>query len=271
MPAYKLIFDSRDHSAFSALGTASALPGNLSLIQFESLELAADVRETILRINQGSRTAFIIPVREYKAIFYDMDSTVIAEESINELSRAAGKEAEVALITEQAMAGLLDFTSALKERVRMLKDLPDSVIDEVRARLTINPGMTAVSQAAKARGIQLYLVSGGFNSLASRVVRELEFDGFIANELDSENGQLNGQLRGAIINAEAKAEFLTDTCKRSGFHVNETITVGDGANDLPMMQASGASIGYNPKSVLLPHIFGAIFTPADHAALIHAL
>lgn len=271
MPAFKLIVDNRDLSAFSNMPHRQRAGENLTLITFEALELPETIRKEVLRINQQSRTAFVLPAREWKALFFDMDSTVIAEESINELSRAAGKEAEVALITEQAMAGLLDFTSALKERVRMLNGLPETVIDEVRARLTINPGMRELSEAARSRGFKLYLVSGGFNTLASRIVKDLGFDGFIANELDSDQGKLTGQLRGAIVNAEAKAQFLVDTCKQFGIHLNETITVGDGANDLPMMQTSGASIGYNPKSVLLPHIFGAIFAPADHAALISAL
>ncbi len=270
MPAFRLICEHRDAKAFLSLGRESRV-NQLSCIEFEALELTTELRTTVLHLNQAGRTAFITPVRQWKAIFYDMDSTVIAEESINELSRAAGKEAEVALITEQAMAGLLDFTSALKERVRMLSQLPESVIEEVRSRLTINPGMHSLSQAAKAKGIRLYLVSGGFNALASRVVRDLGFDGFIANELDTASGVLTGQLRGAIINAEAKAEFLLDTSKKLGIHLNETLTVGDGANDLPMMQVSGASIGYNPKTVLLPHIHGAIFRPEDHSALILAL
>lgn len=271
MPLYNLIYDARERSSFASFGQAKPQPQNLELITVDTLEIDSALKAAILSVNRAGRTAFYLPQREWKAIFFDMDSTVIQEESINELSRAAGKEEEVALITEQAMAGLLDFTSALKERVRMLKDLPDSVIGEVRERLTINPGMQELSQATRARAYKLYLVSGGFNALASRIVRELNFDGFVANELDSENGKLTGQLRGSIVNAEAKAQFLIDTCKGSGLHQNETITVGDGANDLPMMQASGASIGYNPKSVLLPHINGAIFQPQDHAALIYAL
>ncbi|RYZ61673.1 MAG: phosphoserine phosphatase SerB, partial [Proteobacteria bacterium] len=199
----------------------------------------------------------------------DMDSTVIGEESIIELARAADKQTEVAEITEQAMAGLLDFTSALRERVRMLSGLPDSTIDAVAKGLTINRGMIELSQEFNKRGIKLFLVSGGFNALASGVARTLGFEGFIANELDSEDGHLNGKLRGSIINAEAKAQFLTETCTRLGIHVNDTLTVGDGANDLLMMQASGAAIGYFPKKILLSHISGAIYH--DHSDLIFAL
>lgn len=271
MPSYKLVVDKRELKRFSQFPDIRSVSDHLSLIKFEAAELPPEIRAEILQINQEQRTAFIVPVKDYRAMFFDMDSTVIAEESIIELSRAAGKEKEVGEITEQAMAGLLDFTSALKERVRMLTALPDTVIEDVSARLTINPGIKELSEAAIEKGIKLFLVSGGFNALASRIVRKLHFDGFLANELDSENGQLTGELRGAIINAEAKAQFLLDTCIKLGIHQNETMTIGDGANDLPMMQASGASIGYYPKSVLLPHILGAIFAPADHGALIFAL
>lgn len=271
MPTFQLTLDNRDLDSFAYLGHPLSLSETLSTIRFDALVAAPSLRSEILRINQARRTAFLVPKNEWKALFFDMDSTVIAEESIIELAKAAGKESEVARITEQAMEGLLDFTAALKERVRMLKGLSLTVIDDVRAHLTINPGMQELSVAARSRGIKLYLVSGGFNALASRIANDLGFEGFLANELDSHAGTLNGELQGAIINAEAKAHFLLETCKKLRIHPSETLAIGDGANDLPMMNLAGASIGYYPKSVLLPHISGAIFESQDHSALIPTL
>ncbi|MBC7662113.1 MAG: phosphoserine phosphatase SerB [Chitinophagaceae bacterium] len=270
MTTFKLLVDSKHAKVFADLGSAARVDGpRLTRYVWEADEIAPDIRGRILRVTEGGHTAFYLPVREWKAAFFDMDSTVIAQESIVELAKAAGKENEVALITEQAMAGLLDFTSALRERVRMLSGLPDSVIAAVSKRLTINSGMTELGAFAKQKGIKLYLVSGGFNALASGIARTLGFEGFIANELDSENGVLTGNLRGTIINAESKALFLKETCARLNIHLNDTLTIGDGANDLLMMQASGAAIGYFPKKVLLPHLHGAIFH--DHRDLIHVL
>lgn len=272
MTTFKLIVDSRKSDSFSHLGRPEPLKVlKLTRFVWTENEISPGILDRILKTTQAGYSCFYLPGREWKAAFFDMDSTVIKQESIVELSRAAGKETEVAEITEQAMAGLLDFTSSLRERVKMLAGLPDSIITTVAKGLTINPGMHDFSKEAKKLGIMLYLVSGGFNSLASGVAKELGFDGFIANELDSEGGVLTGRLRGTIINAEAKAQFLMETCTKLGLHPNDTLVVGDGANDLLMMQAAGASLGYYPKSVLLPHIFGAVFAPHDHRALIHAL
>ncbi len=272
MATFKLLVDSRQSDTFANLGSPEQLKAlRLTRYVWEANEVSQDIKDRILKTTQGGHTCLYLPKREWKAAFFDMDSTVIRQESIVELSKAAGKEAEVASITEQAMAGLLDFTSALRERVKMLGGLPDTIISKVAKALTISPGMPEFCKEAKLRKIKLYLVSGGFNALASGIARELQFDGFIANELDSENNALTGRLRGAVINAESKAQFLVETCTKLGIHVNDTLVVGDGANDLLMMQAAGAAIGYYPKSILLPHISGAISNGHDHRALIYAL
>jgi len=272
MATFKLLVDSRQSDTFAHLGTPEHLKAlRLTRFVWDAPELTADIKARVLKTNQSGLTCLYLPKRDWKAVFFDMDSTVIRQESIIELAKAAGKEAEVARITDQAMAGLLDFTSALRERVKMLGGLPDSIISKVAKTLTINPGMPDFCKEAKTKKIKLFLVSGGFNALASGIARELAFDGFIANELDSENNTLTGRLRGAVINAESKAQFLMETCTKLGIHLNDTLVVGDGANDLLMMQAAGAAIGYFPKSILLPHIAGAIFNGHDHRALIHAL
>lgn len=202
-----------------------------------------------------------LPIR---AVFFDMDSTVIAEESIVELARAAEKEREVSMITEQAMAGELDFAEALRARVAMLKGLPASIIDEVGSRLTLNPGIQDFAAFCRDVKVPIFLVSGGFHDLAANITRRVGFAGFRANRLGilSQLGSdvLTGTIDGDIVDGIAKRNFMLETCKKLGIDPGQCAAVGDGANDLPMLQCAGVAVGYRPKSVLLPHIHAANMT-----------
>ncbi len=270
MSSYRLMTDADRTSDFDALGPSTPIESlQLSLFRFDSPAIPGPIRQQILAVNSAGYTGLVVPERAWKAIFFDMDSTVIAEESIVELARAAGKEAEVHSITEQAMAGLLDFKAALRQRVAMLEGLPAKLIEEVTRTLTINPGMKEFSLAAQAKGVELYLVSGGFNPLAQKIAQELGFTAFKANELAIKSDKLTGELIGDIVDGEAKAKYLEDICKQRGFALHDTVAVGDGANDLPMIRIAGASIGYHPKAVLLPYVNGANLH--DHRVLVHAL
>ncbi len=272
MAGFKLIVDSLFAERFTHLAAPQPLTHSgfaFTLFEWSAPALSDLVREHVLSITQKSRTAFILPVKPWKAIFFDMDSTVIGQESIVELARAAGKEAEVSEITERAMAGLLDFEGALRQRVAMLKDLPDTIIHDVAQRLTINPGMRELAEAAHNRGIKLFLVSGGFDTLAAGIASSLGFAGSKANTLELRAGKLTGGLLGEIVDAQAKARFLEATCAKFGWNLDEVLAVGDGANDLKMMEKAGGSLGYHPKAVLLPHISGASFN--DHRAFIFGL
>ena len=120
---------------------------------------------------------------------------------------------------------------------------------------------------AKAKGLQLFLVSGGFRSLAQRIATDLQFNGFIASDLARTETALTGELTGPIIDAQAKADFLRKVCQQMSISTSDTLVVGDGANDLLMMQAGGGAIGYHPKPILLPQIHGANYL--DHSILIH--
>jgi phosphoserine phosphatase len=270
MSSYRLIVDAERSSLFSGLGPPR-LVTSLQLHVFPACpgSIPGTIRQQILAINSAGDTALAVPERPWKAVLFDMDSTVIAQESIVELARAAGREEEVHRITERAMAGELDFKASLRQRVAMLRGVPSDIIDRVGRTLTINPGMHEFAKAARARGIELHLVSGGFNPLAERIVRELDFQGFRANELAVADGRLSGDLIGTIVDAEIKANYLDELCQSRGFSPNEVVAVGDGANDLPMLLKAGASIGYHPKAVLLPHIHGANLH--DHRVLVHAL
>ncbi|WP_141732493.1 phosphoserine phosphatase SerB [Oligoflexus tunisiensis] len=270
MSSYRLIVDATRSSLFKGFDPPQTVTDlNLHVYAHQPGPIPGPVRQQVLGINSAGNTALVVPERPWKAVFLDMDSTVIAEESIVELARAAGREEEVHRITEQAMAGLLDFKEALRQRVAMLRGVPATVIDSVGQRLTINPGMHEFARAARARGVELHLVSGGFNPLAQKIVSELDFQGFRANELAVANGQLTGELIGEIVDAEVKAGYLDAICRQRGFAHEDVAAVGDGANDLPMLLKAGAAIGYHPKAVLLPHIHGANLH--DHRVLVHAL
>ncbi len=270
MTPYRLIVDAERSSLFTGLGPSRLVP-DMQLHLFSQCPgpIPATMRQQVLALNSAGCTAMVIPERNWKAVFFDMDSTVIAEESIVELARVAGKQEEVHRITEEAMAGLLDFKASLRKRVAMLRGVSADVIDQVGRKLTINPGMHEFARAARSRGIELHLVSGGFNPLAQRIVRELDFQGFRANELCVADGKLTGEVLGEIVDADVKVQYMEQLCHTRDFALQDVVAVGDGANDLPMLLKAGASIGYHPKAVLLPHIHGANLH--DHRVLVHAL
>lgn len=268
MAAHQLIIDQAYAATFFDLGSAQKLQeGRLASFGFEADDgRLQELKQRIRILNQKGVSAVCLPRRPWKALFFDMDSTAIAEESIVELARAAGKAEAVGLITERAMAGELDFTAALRERVRMLRGLSAAVIAEVAARLTINPGLRELAREARSQGLKLFLVSGGFEPLAQKLVSALGFDGFHANQLEVSEERLTGELLGTIVDAAGKASFLAASCQKYAFSKSEVLAVGDGANDLPMLKEAGGGIGFRPKELLLPHLDGALYD--DYRALI---
>lgn len=185
----------------------------------------------------------------FKAIAFDMDSTLINIECIDEIADAVGKKAEVAAITEAAMRGeIADFKESLRQRVALLKGAPAESLQEVYdRRLKINPGATELIQAAKAVGLRTLLVSGGFTFFADRVKDRLGMDEAHANVLEIEGGLLTGRVLGDIVDGQAKKQHLLGLCDRLGCAPAQAIAVGDGANDLLMMGAAGLSVAYHAK------------------------
>jgi phosphoserine phosphatase len=196
----------------------------------------------------------LCPVRRIKAVFFDMDATAIAQESLVELARAVGKEKEVEAITQRAMAGQLDFKAALVERVAVLSGLSEDVFAQVYSTLIINPGLQAFVAFCREIGVKVYLVSGGFMQLAEPLQRFLGIDDVQANTLEVVNKQLTGRVTGDIIDAEGKRHFMLQTCKSLSISPEEVAAVGDGANDIPMLNAAGVAVGYKPKPILIPHL-----------------
>ena len=186
--------------------------------------------------------------RRKKMLLADMDSTMIQQECIDELAEEAGVGARVKEITARAMNGELDFDGALTERVGLLKDLPEAVIDKVLdTRITLMPGGRSLLATMKAQGAYAALVSGGFTAFTARIAAELGFDENRANTLLVEDGKLTGKPGLPILGREAKVEALEQITARLGISEEDVIAVGDGANDLGMLLRAGAGVALHAK------------------------
>ncbi len=185
--------------------------------------------------------------REKKLLIADMDSTMITVECIDELADYAGIKPQIAEITERAMRGELDFAGALHERVALLKGLADEAIDQCRAeRVKIMPGARALVRTMKARGAQTLLVSGGFTRFTGPVAEEIGFDRAVANVLEIADGALAGTVTLPIVDASRKLQEL-EAAIAAGIDRTLTLAVGDGANDIPMIQGAGLGVAYHAK------------------------
>ena len=185
----------------------------------------------------------------FRAIAFDMDSTLINIECIDEIADAAGKKAEVAAITEAAMRGeITDFKDSLRRRVALLAGVSADFLGEVyEQRLRLNPGAPELLAAAREAGWATLLVSGGFTFFADRVRERLQIDTAFSNTLEIVDGRLTGRVLGDIVDGAAKRQHLLDLCARLGCPPAQAIAVGDGANDLPMMGAAGLSVAFHAK------------------------
>ena len=186
--------------------------------------------------------------RRKRLLIADMDSTIIGQECIDELADYAGLKAEISAITERAMRGELDFEAALMERVGMLKGLPESVLEETfRTRITLNPGAKTLIETMNKSGATTVLVSGGFTYFVSRVAALTGFQQFQANELLIGDGALTGKVRTPILGRAAKEAALRQFSKENAITLEETLAIGDGANDLDMIGAAGLGVAYRAK------------------------
>ncbi len=186
--------------------------------------------------------------RRKKLLIADMDSTMIGQECIDELAAEVGLKEKVADITARAMNGEIAFEPALRERVALLKGLPLSVVDEVIAkRITLTPGGPELIATMKAKGYYAALVSGGFTVFTSRIGATLGFDENRANVLLEENGILTGLVEEPILGKQAKVDALNEIAERLDISVDDAVAVGDGANDLGMLQLAGAGVALHAK------------------------
>ena len=181
---------------------------------------------------------------------FDVDSTFIQQEAIELLAAKAGVFDQVSKVTESAMRGELDFAQSLIARVALLKDLPESVIAEVQQEIVLTDGAAELVQQLHAKGHFVSLVSGGFINIIKPLIDQLKIDFYKANTLEISDGRLTGRVTGLIIDRAAKAEALHEFANKCGVKIEDTVAIGDGANDLDMMAIAGISIAFNAKSIV---------------------
>jgi len=198
-----------------------------------------------------------LKLADYRLVAFDMDSTLINIECVDEIADVVGRKAEVAEITEAAMRGeIADYKDSLRRRVALLAGVPEGALQKVYdERLQLNPGVESFVAACRAAGLKTLLVSGGFTFFSERIRSRLQLDFARANTLGVAHGRLTGTLFdrpwGDIVDGAEKKRVLLEVCELMGITPEQAIAVGDGANDLPMMRAAGLSIAYHPKPAVL--------------------
>jgi len=216
----------------------------------------ADVREwqDIAAALIGNRRVdhAIIPAenRRKRLLIADMDSTIIGQECLDEIAEAAGLKSEVAAITERAMRGELDFAAALRERIGLIRGLPEPALKQVLTdRITLNPGARELVGTMRAHGAFTMLISGGFTYFTEAIAARAGFDAQQANRLLFEDGKLIGPAE-PILGRETKRDTLLTVAQERGISMGETMAVGDGANDLDMLRLAGLGVAYHAKPVV---------------------
>lgn len=227
-------------------------PGHACDLGFEGIEIP-EARQCLGRILTGLKAdhAFQKPEGRRKGLLIaDMESTIIAQEMIDELAVILGIGPQIAEITKRAMAGELAFEESLRNRVALLKDLPATHLDDLSKLMTLNPGARTLVQTMRAQGAYTALVSGGFTFFTAQIREVCGFHEDRANSLIIENGRLTGTVLEPILGREAKREALQDLAGQKGLAPDAVCAVGDGANDLAMLAVAGLGAAYHGKAVV---------------------
>jgi len=209
-------------------------------------------------LNNGDRKLFV----------FDMDSTLIGQEVIDQIADIAGVFAEVAAITATAMEGKMDFSQSIKQRVALLKNTSIESLDKVIKGLSFNPGVLETIAQIKKAGHKVAVVSGGFTNVITMPLKDLKVDHIFANELEVSEGRLTGNLLGEIMDASGKAKALRIAAEAEGIPLHNVVVIGDGANDLEMMAIAGHSFAYNAKHLVRERAETTISHPDMRAILL---
>ena len=229
-----------------------------------ALSLAGERLHAVLAGEQIDAIAQSAHGRRKKLLVADMDSTLIGQECVDELAARIGAGAHVAAITERAMRGEIAFEPALRERVALLAGLPETVIAQVlQSAITVTPGARALVQTMRANGAYAAIVSGGFTQFTDAIARRLGFQEHRANQLVVEHGRLAGRVAEPILGRDAKLATLRELRAQRGLAAHETLAVGDGANDLAMLEEAGLGVAYRAK----PAVAAAAHARLDYTDL----
>ncbi|MFL0808471.1 MAG: phosphoserine phosphatase SerB [Oceanobacter sp.] len=198
--------------------------------------------------------------RSRRLVAFDMDSTLIEAEVIDELARAAGVGDQVAEITERAMQGELDFTQSFEQRMALLKGLNTDVLEDIAASLPVTEGAERLISNLRALGYKTAILSGGFNYFGQYLQKKLGIDYVFANELEIEDGRVTGRVIDPVVDGQRKADLLRELAQKEGIRLEQTIAVGDGANDLPMLSIAGLGIAFRAKPLVRENARNSIST-----------
>lgn len=205
--------------------------------------------------------------RTRRLVCFDMDSTLIEAEVIDELAIAAGVGDQVIAITESAMRGEIDFTESFAQRLSLLKGLDESVLEDIAKNLPLTEGVEKLIHTLNRYGFKTAILSGGFNYFGNYLKDKLGFDYVYANELEIENGKVTGRVKGTVVDGNRKAELLQEIAAKEGIDLAQVVAVGDGANDLPMLSKAGLGIAFRAKPIVKKEAKQAISTLGLDAVL----
>jgi phosphoserine phosphatase len=238
-----------EQKVFAATHDARAIDIQVSISSQQALSFFSEI-ETTDFLKHCDIALFPNKDRRKKLLVCDMDSTIVETETLDEIAVQAGIGEQVSGITEKTMRGEIDFEAALSERVKLLAGMPVSLLSDIAKQTRFNQGAERLILLAKENGIRTVLVSGGFEPIVNTVAEKLGFDRYVCNKMEISNELLSGKVEYPIVDSSTKLSVLLEECNHLNINPEQACAIGDGANDLPMIEAAGLGISYYGKPVL---------------------